>query len=267
MAIANYFYNQTTRKYVALFGTYFNQLKIVRMDNTGTVIQQMIVPISYAPWQKVLALATQKPTEPTTQMTLPRMSFEITGYTFDPERKISPTRKIRKITGDAETGNRNFYYSGAPYNIEFSLYIMTKYNEDAIQLVEQIVPFFNPDFTQTARIIPGMDPLDIPLILNGVTSEELYEGAFTESRSILWTLNFTMKAWYFGPERKKSVIKFIDVDLATDTPANTEFEENLSLQPGLTAAGDPTTVIEDSVDLSLINFDDDYGVIKETDST
>lgn len=263
MSIANYFYNKTTRKYVALFGTYFNQLMVKRVDNQGVTVQQMIVPISYAPWQKVLAQAAQADREPGVQITLPRMSFEISAYTFDPERKISPTRKIRKTTGDEDTGSRNFHYAGAPYNMEFSLYIMAKYNEDAIQLVEQIVPFFNPDMTQTATIVDGLDPLDIPLILNSVTSEEIYEGAFTESRTIMWTLNFTMKAWYFGPEREKKVIKFIDLDIATDTPINTEFEEQLSFQPGLTVAGGPTTLIQDSVDLSLINFDDDYGVIKK----
>ena len=259
MAIANYFYNQTTRKYVALFGTYFNQLQIVRVDNQGNITQRMIVPISYAPWQKVLALATQKDVTPSVQMTLPRMSFEITGYTFDPSRKISPTRKIRKTVGDTDTGARNFHYSGAPYDISFSLYIMTKYNEDAVQLVEQIVPFFNPDLTQTARIVPGLDPLDIPLVLNDISSEEIYEGAFTESRSILWTLNFTMKAWYFGPEREKKVIKFVEANLATDVRTDVDFEEQQTIQPGLTANNEPTTVVADSVPYLDVNFDDPYG--------
>ena len=262
MSIANYFYNKTTRKYVALFGTYFNQLMVKRVDNQGVTVQQMIVPISYAPWQKVLAQAAQSDREPGVQITLPRMSFEISAYTFDPERKISPTRKIRKTAGDEDTGSRNFHYAGAPYNMEFSLYIMAKYNEDAIQLVEQIVPFFNPDMTQTATIVDGLDPLDIPLILNSVSSEEIYEGAFTESRTIMWTLNFTMKAWYFGPEREKKVIKFIDVDLAADTPINTEFEENISFQPGLTIAGDATTDITQTVAYNTIDFDDDYGLIR-----
>ena len=262
MAIANYFYNQTTRKYVALFGTYFNQLTIKRVDNEGNEIHQMIVPISYAPWQKVLALATQKEIEPGVQITLPRMSFDIQGYTFDAERKVSPTRKIRQTVGDPDSGSRNFYYSGAPYNIEFALYIMAKYNEDAIQLVEQIIPFFNPELTQTARIVPGIEPLDIPLILTSTTSEEIYEGAFTEGRTIMWTLNFTMKAWYFGPEREKKVIKFIDLDIATDTPINTEFEENISFQPGLTIAGDATTDITQTVAYNTIDFDDDYGLIR-----
>ena len=264
MALSNYFYNKTTRKYVSLFGSYFNQLKVCRTDAAGTVVHDFIVPISYAPWQKVLSKVQQDGARETNQaIVLPRISFDITGIAYDAERKISPTRKMRKTVKDSDTGSRNFVYAGQPYNFEFGLYIMAKYNEDAIQLVEQIVPFFRPDLTNTATIIEGLDPLDIPLVLNDVTSEEIYEGNYEERQSILWTLNFTMKAWYFGPEREKKVIKFIDVDIATDTPVNTEFEEQFSLQPGLTAAGGPTTLIQDSIDLALINYDDDYGLIKK----
>jgi len=263
MAIANYFYNQTTRKYVALFGTYFNQLKVCRTDSGGNVVHDFIVPISYAPYQKVLARVVQDANlNRKSAITLPRMSFEINNITYDSSRKISPTRKLRKIAADPDTGSRNFLYAGAPYNFNFSLYIMSKYNEDAIQLVEQIVPFFQPDMTNTVTLIQGMDPLDIPLILNSVTSEEIYEGSFEERQAIMWTLEFEMKGWFFGPERENKVIKFIDVDIATDTPVNTEFEENISLQPGLTIAGDPTTDITQTVAYNTIKFDDDYGLIR-----
>lgn len=267
MALSNYFYNKTTRKYVSLFGSYFNQLKVCRTDATGTVVHDFIVPISYAPWQKVLSKVQQDGARETNQaIVLPRISFDITGIAYDAERKISPTRKMRKTVKDGDTGSRNFVYAGQPYNFEFGLYIMAKYNEDAIQLVEQIVPFFRPDLTNTATIIEGLDPLDIPLVLNDVTSEEIYEGNYEERQSILWTLNFTMKAWYFGPEREKKVIKFIDVDIATDTPVNTEFEENISLQPGLTIAGDPTTDITQTVAYNTIEFDDDYGLIRNIEN-
>lgn len=268
MALANYFYNQTTRKYVALFGTYFNQLKVCRTDAQGSVIQDMIVPISYAPFQKVLSKVIQDGDREGARsaIQLPRMSFEITGITFDPERKISPTRKIRKIVKDADTGSRNFVYAGQPYNFEFSLYIMAKYNEDAIQLVEQIVPFFRPDMTNTANIIPGMEPLDIPLILNDVTSEEIYEGGYEERQAILWTINFTMKAWFFGPEREKKVIKFVESDLATDTRTNVEFEEQITLQPGLTANNEPTTDINEAVDYLTVEFDDPFDIIEQVNN-
>lgn len=262
MAIANYFYNATIRKYVALFGTYFNQLTIERRDNNNVLVQRMIVPISYAPWQKVLSRITQDPNlDRKSAITLPRMSFEMTSMTYDGERKISPTMKIRKnLNANSDAGN-TYIHAGVPYNIEFSLYIMAKYNEDAVKIVEQILPFFNPDFTSTVRMIEGIDPVDIPLILNSVVSEDIYEGAYDERRSVVYTLNFTMKAWFFGPEKQKSVIKFVDVRTAIDTAANTPFSQTYTVQPGLTANGEPTTDISETINYSLIEFDDDWDYI------
>jgi len=266
MAIANYFHNQTTRKYVALFGTYFNQLKIQRLDGNGAIVNDMIVPISYAPWQKILARIDQDPNLNRKQaISLPRMSFEMTSMSYDGDRKISPIQKLRKTAVDPTSGERNFLYAGTPYNLEFSLYIMTKYNEDATKIVEQILPFFNPEFTSTVRIIDDIDPIDVPLILNGVTNEELYEGEFSERKSILWTLNFTMKAWYYGPQKEKKVIKFIDTRFATDTADDAELQTKVTVQPGLTANGEPTTDANNSIDYSDIEFDDDWAYIIAVD--
>ena len=166
MAIANYFYNETTRKYVAIFGTYFNQLKIKRTIDANTE-QEMIVPISYAPFQKILARITQDANlDRPTAITLPRMSFELNSMTYDGERKINPTTKIRKQTIEDGSNGRGYVYAGVPYNLEFSLYIMTKYSEDAAKIMEQIVPFFNPDFTSTVKLMDNLEPIDIPLVLN-----------------------------------------------------------------------------------------------------
>ena len=282
MAIANYFYNSTIRKYVALFGTYFNQLEVRRASTDGTLNQRQIVPISYGPYQKILARLDQDPAilggasldaegnvaagQPYA-MTLPRMAFELTSFEYDAERKVAPTRKIRKTAVDEANGGRRFVYSGTPYNMGFSLYIMAKYNEDAVKLLEQILPFFNPEFTSTVRLIDGLEPMDIPLILSSVSSEDVYEDAFTTRRSIVYTLNFTMKGWFFGPEKDKEVIRFIDTRYATDTLANTEFEEYQTIQPGMTANNEPTTDITQTVDYSLIEFDDDWDYIERISDT
>ena len=282
MAIANYFYNSTIRKYVALFGTYFNQLEVRRTSTDGTLNQRQIVPISYGPYQKILARLDQDPNvqggasfdaqgnvaagQPYA-MTLPRMAFELTSFTYDTERKVAPTRKIRKTVVDEENGSRRFVYAGTPYNMGFSLYIMAKYNEDAVKLLEQILPFFNPEFTSTVRLIEGLEPIDVPLILSDVQSEDIYEEAFTQRRSILYTLNFTMKGWFFGPEKDKEVIRFIDTRYATDTPADTEFEEFQTIQPGMTANNEPTTDITQTVDYSLIEFDDNWDYVEQISDT
>lgn len=244
MAIANYFYNETTRKYVALFGTIFNQLKITRKDNAGTTTQSMIVPLSYAPFQKVLARLNQDPdliNSRRTAIRLPRMSFEVTSITYDPSRKVASTNKMRKSSAESE-GSRAFVYSSVPYNLDFSLYIMTKYQEDATQLMEQILPFFTPDWTVTARMVDSLDPMDIPVILNSIATEDLYEGDFESRQAILYTLSFTLKGYYFGPEKEKKVIKFIDVDLSTDTVANTSPEERVIIKPGMDVDGNPITL-------------------------
>lgn len=263
MAIANYFYNETTRKYVALFGTYFNQLRIKRTDNNGTEIQDMIVPISYAPFQKILSRLTQDPNlDQKSSITLPRISFEMTSMSYDGTRKISPIKKIRK-----NSLRDNFVYAGTPYNLEFSLYIMTKYNDDAMKLVEQILPFFNPEFTSTVRLLDDIDPIDVPLILNDVSSEDIYEGDYLTRRSIMWTLNFTMKAWYYGPVKQGKLIKFVDSRIATrDDEANTQFESTATVQPGLTSGGAPTTDLTETVDYSLIDFADDWDYIVDINS-
>jgi len=282
MAIANYFYNSTIRKYVALFGTYFNQLEVRRTSTDGTLNQRQIVPISYGPYQKILVRLDQDPAilggasldaegnvaagQPYA-MTLPRMAFELTSFEYDAERKVAPTRKIRKTAVDEANGGRRFVYSGTPYNMGFSLYIMAKYNEDAVKLLEQILPFFNPEFTSTVRLIDGLEPMDIPLILSSVSSEDVYEADFTQRRSIVYTLNFTMKGWFFGPEKDKEVIRFIDTRYATDTLANTEFEEFQTIQPGMTANNEPTTDITQTVDYSLIEFDDNWDYIEQISDT
>lgn len=266
MAIANYFYNETTRKYVAIFGTYFNQIKIKRTNASDVVVQEQIVPISYAPFQKVLARVVQDANlQQPSAITLPRMSFELNSMTYDGERKINPTMKIRKQTIQEGSNGRGYVYAGVPYNLEFSLYIMTKYSEDAAKIMEQIVPFFNPDFTSTVKLIDDLEPIDIPLVLNSVSTEEIYEGNFEERQSVLYTLNFTMKAWFFGPDRQKPVIKFVDVRLSQNTSPNvdidTTWDSRITSQPGLTANGTPTTDIDETIAYQSIEFDDDWGVI------
>jgi hypothetical protein len=262
MAFVNHFYNATTRKYVALFGTIFNKMRITRARNTGEEAQSVIVPIAYGPFQKFLSRITQDPNlDNPSAITLPRMSFEITNMVYDGTRKIASKQRMQKTIGETDD-QKSFVWSGAPYNIDFSLYIMTKYSEDATKIVEQIIPFFRPEWTATVKLIDDLPPIDIPIILNGITNEDLYEGSYEQRRSVLWTLNFTMKAWYFGPERKKSVIKFVDADLWTDVDASKDPEEGVNVFPGLTANGAPTTDPDLTIPYTDIEFDDDWSVIR-----
>jgi hypothetical protein len=138
---------------------------------------------------------------------------------------------------------------------------MTKYSEDGTKILEQILPFFKPEYTFTAYILDDMAPFDIPLILNSVSVEDTYESDFVQRRSLIWTLSFTMKGWFFGPERQKNVIKFIDVRTHTDILPTTIPSGQITIQPGLTANGESTTDIDNTISYEMINFDDDWGII------
>jgi hypothetical protein len=262
MSIANHFYNGTTRKYVTIFGTIFNKMSITREDNQGNELQRMVVPISYGPYQKFLARLIQDPNlDQKSAITLPRMAFEIMSMNYDGQRKVgSLTKSLPNAEFQTESG-RNLRYAPAPYNLEFSLYIMTKYSEDGTKILEQILPFFKPEYTTSVNLIDGLPPIDIPLILNSVSVEDAYEGDFETRRVMMWTLSFTMKGFYFGPVRNKRTIKFIDVNMYNILEETPTSAERITIQPGLTANNQPTTDINETIPYEQIDFGDDWGVI------
>jgi hypothetical protein len=256
-----HFYNESTRRYVAVFGTLFNDIQIGRKDNTGVEIQRITVPINYAPMQKLLARLEQDPNLDAPAITLPRMSFEITGMTYSAERKLtSITKQTRGIaSNDSSLSN---LYSPAPYDIDFQLNIMTKNTEDGTKIIEQILPYFKPDVTVSVKMIDSLDTyVDIPVILNNVSTEDTYEGDFLTRRALIWTLNFTMKAYYFGPTSIKKMIKFAEVNIKPDILPTTDTVTQVQVQPGLTVAGVGTTSITDTIPYSDINIDDDWNYI------
>ena len=211
----NHFYNETTRRYVAVFGTMFNDIEISRKTGNATT-QRMKVPINYAPMQKILARLDQNLQNNAPAITLPRMSFEMTGMTYNPDRKLTSVTKM--VRSSAADGTMTTMFSPAPYDIEFQLNIMTKYNEDGTKIVEQILPFFKPDCTVSVKLIDELNTyFDIPIVLNSVSQEDTYEGDFESRRALIWTLNFTMKGYFFGPVSTKKQITFVDADIYPTT--------------------------------------------------
>lgn len=259
------FYNQTTRRYVAIFGTLFNDIIIKRSNHSGQVVQTMKVPLNYGPMQKFLARTQQDPDFAAPAITLPRMSFELVSMNYDGDRKLTNmTRNTKSISGTNDRVRTQF--TPAPYNLEFELNIMTKYAEDGTKILEQILPFFKPEFTVTAKLIDNMDMLtDLPIVLNSVRSEDTYEGSFEERRSLIWTLNFTLKGYYYGPTAEKKIIKFVDVDLYTPMTATSPITK-ITVQPGLTANGQPTTDINQTIPYADINIDDDWAYIVKVEN-
>ena len=208
-----YFYHQTSRKMVVAFGTLFNTIEVRRTNSSDEVTEVVKIPLSYGPKDKMLARITSDPNlSSSVALTVPRMGFELTSMTYDGTRKLNTMGRNVKRGTTSQTLKKQ--YNPVPYNWEFSLYIFVKNAEDGTQILEQILPFFTPDFTVTMTIISGMSVKhDIPLILNSVTSEDTYEGDFATRRSIIWTLSFTMKGYlYPNIVDNSAVIKDVTVD-------------------------------------------------------
>jgi hypothetical protein len=194
----------------------FDDIIIVRTNNnTGKEIQRFLVPLVYSPKEKMV---TRVLTDPDllkqVQVILPRMSFEITGITYDATRKQNSLLKAAK----ANTSSRvNSMYMGVPYNITFSLNVYARSIDDGTHIVEQILPFFNPDFTVTANMVPDLGFLkDVPVILNTVTNNIEYEGDYDSVRYVYWTLNFTMKMYYYGPISYPKIIRTVYANIYND---------------------------------------------------
>ncbi len=254
------YYHHTLKRYVAVFGTLFNDLKIDRKDNNGTVIQSLTVPLTYAPVQKVLARVRQDPSFDRKEAAiLPRMGFEIIGMVYDGERKMNKMKNTKRATSN--TAFVDHILAPAPYNIDIELTILSKYMEDGSKIIEQILPYFTPDWTPSVKMVDGIDmTLDIPIILNSVVSDISYEGDVGERSIMSWTLGFTIKGYFFGPTTQKKIIKFANTNLYTSLTANTA-EERVTVQPGVDANGIPTTSANNSIPWTDIDFDDDWDYI------
>jgi hypothetical protein len=237
----NVYYHGIIRKSIVAFGRLFSDIYIDRKQGdsvTGTTIQRLQIPLAYAPKEKWLVRIEQDPTlENHTYVSLPRMSFEIIGYNYDPSRKVNRMQQIK--CGDA-TGSVSTMYTPVPYNIDLSLYILTKTQEDGLQIVEQILPTFTPEYTLTINAVPDMNvKLDVPIILNSVAVSDEYDGDFQTRRFVTHTLNFQMKVNLFGPISGRNVIDSVGVNIGQ----NEDFSNPNRI---FTAEGDFTDATVDS---------------------
>ena len=225
--IGNYFYNESTRNVVVSFGTLFNNIQLTKKDNSGNVTQTMKVPLAYGPKQKWLSRLTEDPNlSKKVAVTLPRIGFEISGLTYDATRKQNKVMKAKKVLDGADNSQLKSGYMPVPYNVDFEMYILAKSSDDALQIVEQILPYFQPEYTVTLREIPELDIIrDVPIVLNSISYEDDYEGDFTSRRSIIYTLSFTAKYYLYGPVTSTNVIRTVQVDQYANTPVNAPSRE------------------------------------------
>jgi len=219
-----YFYHQTSRKMVVAFGSLFNSIEVRRTNSAGSVIETLKVPLSYGPREKFLTRISADPAlNPKIALSVPRMGFELTAMTYDGARKLNTIGRNVK----AGTTGLKKQFSPVPYNWDFSLYVYVKNAEDGTQILEQILPFFTPDFTVTMNLVSSMsEKRDIPLILNAVSSEDTYEGDFASRRSIIWTLSFIFKGFLYpdiADNAKVILSSVVDTHLMGAVAADPEY--------------------------------------------
>ena len=256
-----YFYNEILRRTIISFGTLFNNISIKHEDSSDNVVSVVKVPLAYGPTQKFLARLEQSPDlNKPFAITLPRMSFEFTGLTYDPSRKVSTTQTFTvKDPNDGTESKKS--YMPVPYNMQFELSVMTKLNDDALQIVEQILPYFQPSYNLSVELVESIkEKRDIPIILENVTMQDDYDGDFTTRRVLLYTFRFTAKTYLFGPTSSatKDIIKKASISYLTGTDtSNTTREKTYSTQPRAIKSyvGEAATTLTSDINKTVKIFD------------
>jgi hypothetical protein len=261
--LGTYHYNQIIRKSVVGFGTLFNNIEIRKFNEDGTVYQRMKVPLAYGPRQKFLARITEQPDlgRPNA-ITLPRLSFEMTGMSYDPSRKQSPVQYC--LTNEDAEGVKKTYVP-VPYNLEFELNVLSKTQDDCLQIVEQIVPFFQPSFNLSIKLVEEAGIIkDVPIVMNSIFFDDSYEGDFTTRRSLVYTLRFTVKTYIYGPTTDTGLIKkaITKEYMSTDLTSPGRYREYSVTPKALEDKNDDGVV--NTIDDSLLLSGDDFGFNETT---
>ena len=238
-----HFYHKQIRNTVIAFGTIFNNINIKRLDSSGNPLQNIKVPLSYSPKEKFIARLDQNTDltgdDSSVAITLPRLAFDITGYSYDPSRKLNKNQKLGVVTTNADTTKLNTQYMPVPYDVSFELNAFTATSDDGLQIIEQILPYFQPDYTVTMiQDSTYMDTKrDIPFVLESVDYEDSYTGSLTSLRRIIYSLKFTAKIYLYGPISQSAVIKKVSADLYDNTSDQSPSRsERVTVQPNPTSA-------------------------------
>jgi len=257
-----YFYNEIIRKTVIGFGTLFNSITIKRKDGSDNIFSIVEVPIAYGPTQKFLARLEQSPDlNKPVQITLPRLSFEMVGLNYDPTRKVTPIQTFISKNKDNASDVR-VTYMPVPYNVSFELSIMTKSNDDMLQIVEQILPYFQPSYSISIDLVELIgEKRDIPITLDNISMDDSYEGDFTSRRALIYTLRFTAKTYIFGPtsaDSSKDIVKKVSIGyISGDVGSTSTRDITYRTEPKATKKyiDEVTTTISEDVALDATVFE------------
>ena len=263
--LGTYYYHEIIRKTIVSFGTLFNDISIRHDDKSGKTYSELKVPLAYGPSQKFLArLEQQADLNKPVAITLPRMSFEMNSVAYDSSRKTGVTQTFKASDGN----NVKKVFMPVPYNIGFELNILAKLNDDALQIIEQILPYFQPSFNLTVDLIKSIgEKRDIPIVLDSINFQDDYEGDFSTRRALIYTLGFTAKTYLFGPvaESSSGLIKKVQVDYSTNTDIkNSKREVRYTVTPDPVSAG-PDDDFGFSETTSFFSDSKSYSPTRQTD--
>ena len=259
--LGNYFYHEIIRKTVIAFGTLFNDIHVRHQDQAGNDISDIKVPVAYGPRQKFLARITQQAElNKATQITLPRMSFEITNISYDSTRKAGITQTFK--AQDKNNSQLKKVFMPVPYNLGFDLNILVKQQDDGLQILEQILPFFQPGFNISIDLVKSIgEKRDIPMVLQNISQQDDYEGDFSTRRALIYTLSFTAKTFFFNhiAQTPEGIIKKVQLDYYTNTNTRTaKREQRYTVVPKPKQDYNDDGVI-DTNDTPFIEPGDDFG--------
>ena len=263
--LGTYYYHEIIRKTIITFGTLFNAISIRHDDGASNTYSELKVPLAYGPSQKFLArLEQQADLNKPVGITLPRMSFEMNNVSYDSSRKSGVTQTFKTSDGT----NVKKVFMPVPYNIGFELNILAKLNDDALQIIEQILPYFQPSFNLTVDLVKSIgEKRDIPIVLDSINFQDDYEGDFSTRRALIYTLGFTAKTYLFGPvaESTSGLIKKVQVDYATNTDTqNAKREVRYTVTPDPIDAG-PDDDFGFSETTSFFSDSKSYSPTRQTD--
>jgi hypothetical protein len=251
-----YFYHEIFRKTIIGFGALFNDITIKQSNDQGQTTSLIKVPLAYGPIQKFLARVEQQPNlNSPVQITLPRMSFEFNGLSYDQSRKLTTTQSFLSKSVTDSTDIKKTYMP-VPYNMDFELNIFTKFNDDMLQIVEQILPYFHPSYTLSINLIETIgEKRDVPIVLNSILMQDDYEGDFTTRRALIYTLKFTAKVYLFGPVlggASKDIIKKVSLGFVSGDTRSVSRDLTYSVEPVATRSysDQATTILSSDIDFS-----------------
>jgi|TARA_E500000305_G_C4006523_1_gene230276 hypothetical protein len=264
--LGTYYYHEIMRKTIVAFGTLFNQIHIRHDDGDGNLYSELKVPLAYGPSQKFLArIEQQADLNKPVQITLPRMSFEMNGIQYDSTRKTGITQTFKAV--DKNTSAVKKVFMPVPYNINFELNILSKLNDDALQIVEQILPYFQPSFNVTIDLISSIgEKRDVPIVLDSISFQDDYEGDFSTRRALIYTLRFTAKTYMFGPvaDSSEGLIKKVQVDYYANTNTQTAKREMRYTATPKALTDKNSDGVVNAADDALLGPDDDFGFNETT---